>query len=283
MKLLKTFFGPIEQIEEESVEFKVGFWKAVGIILLWQLIQGIIIGVASNIIDTDKHYIYMLIFDIIEIPIITLILNNTFGHMTWRKNTFKKFHKKDFLYLALVIVVFRLLYDAYIYPIIMLIPEGEVLKSAEELINNNVLYFIINACVIAPIIEEIVCRGVVLNGLLKKFSPILSIFISAFLFAFMHLNIHQGVNAFILGIIFGYIYYKTRSVYLTMFCHFVNNTIALFLYIPTSVIGIIINIIVSTAIAVPLIFLISKKLDLKYEGWFISTLPRDNINIYKDL
>ena len=50
LKLLKTFFGPIEQIEEESVEFKVGFWKAVGIILLWQLIQGVIIGVTSQVI-----------------------------------------------------------------------------------------------------------------------------------------------------------------------------------------------------------------------------------------
>ncbi|MGG7179315.1 CPBP family intramembrane glutamic endopeptidase [Clostridium paraputrificum] len=284
--LFRKLLKPIIQIEEESIEFKVGFWKGLWAILLWQFLTVTFSLVGNSILGFDfsgKTYTLMIIFDIISIPLISLILINTFGKLTWRKNTFKKFNKKDFLYLALFIVVFRLLFDAFIFPILNLIPQGDLLNSVEELVENNTLYFILSACIVAPIIEEVICRGIVMGGLLKKYSPKVSILLSAFLFAAAHGNIHQGVNAFILGALFGYIYYKTRSIYLTIFCHFVNNTIAFIAFVPETIPGIIINIFVSVAISIPLIILIKKKLHFNYQENFVSTLPDKNIYVYRDL
>ena len=50
-----------------------------------------------------------------------------------------------------------------------------------------------------------------------------------FFFAFIHFNPWQAIPAFMLGCLFGYVYYKTRSLSLTMLMHCVNNTLAVVL------------------------------------------------------
>lgn len=269
VNLLKNIIKPITQIEDESVEFKFGFWKCVGALLVWQLLT-----LALNIIPFKiyESYTFLGIIELISLPILVLILSNTFGKLTWQKNTFKKFNKKTFLCLVLVVIVYRLLYDAFLMPIMMLIPESKMLSDASNTLMNNPLYLIISACIVAPIIEEIVFRGIVLGGMLKKYSPKVAITISALLFAILHGNIHQGVNTFLLGLILAYVYYKTRSIYLTIFCHFVNNASAFLLFLPETLAGIIINIFISTLISIPILIYLKKNLVLKYEENFISTI-----------
>jgi membrane protease YdiL (CAAX protease family) len=41
------------------------------------------------------------------------------------------------------------------------------------------------------------------------------------------MNLHQAINAFFLGVVFGYLYIKTKSLYITMFAHFINNGIGI--------------------------------------------------------
>ncbi|MBP5173266.1 MAG: CPBP family intramembrane metalloprotease [Bacteroidales bacterium] len=84
--------------------------------------------------------------------------------------------------------------------------------------------------IFAPIFEEWLCRGMVLRGLLDRgVKPIWAILFSAVFFGLIHMNIWQMVPAIILGLIFGYVYWKTRSLKLTMLMHFTNNTFALIL------------------------------------------------------
>ena len=84
--------------------------------------------------------------------------------------------------------------------------------------------------IFAPIFEEWLCRGMVLRGLLDRgVRPIWAILFSAVFFGLIHMNIWQMVPAIILGLIFGYVYWKTRSLKLTMLMHFTNNTFALIL------------------------------------------------------
>lgn len=40
----------------------------------------------------------------------------------------------------------------------------------------------------APVLEELIFRGMMLEGLLKKYSPVTSIIISSILFGVAHLN-----------------------------------------------------------------------------------------------
>lgn len=88
---------------------------------------------------------------------------------------------------------------------------------------------VISIVILAPIAEEIVFRGAILNTLLKILSnktPWIAICISALLFCSIHGNRAQGLNAFILGLIIGWMFYKTGSIALGFVFHLANNAIA---------------------------------------------------------
>lgn len=75
----------------------------------------------------------------------------------------------------------------------------------------------------APVLEELIFRGIMLDGLLKKYSPFTAILVSSFFFALIHLNPWQFVTAMIVGMVIGWVYYHTRSLSLAILMHMVNN------------------------------------------------------------
>lgn len=107
-----------------------------------------------------------------------------------------------------------------------LLPEmPEYLKQALQMATaGNFWINFICVAVMAPLLEEWLCRGLILRGLLfNRVRPAVAIVISAVLFAFIHGNLWQGIPAFALGCLFGYVYYKTGSLKLTVLMHFTNN------------------------------------------------------------
>ena len=99
------------------------------------------------------------------------------------------------------------------------VPETDLIKN----INVGTFFSI---CILAPIVEELFFRGVVERILLKlKTSPWVGIIASAMLFTMMHEFPYQAISAFIGGVIYGWVYYKTKSIYLTFIMHAVNNII----------------------------------------------------------
>jgi hypothetical protein len=73
--------------------------------------------------------------------------------------------------------------------------------------------------VAAPVLEELIFRGIILDGLLKQYSPARSILISSLLFGLVHLNPWQFVSGFIIGIFSGWVYFRTRSLTLSVLVH----------------------------------------------------------------
>ena len=76
----------------------------------------------------------------------------------------------------------------------------------------------VQTVIIAPVFEETIYRGIILNGMLKKYSPKKAIIVSSLIFGLIHLNLPQGLNAFVLGLIIATVYYYTRSLYICMLC-----------------------------------------------------------------
>ena len=74
--------------------------------------------------------------------------------------------------------------------------------------------------------EELIFRGIILDGLLRRYSPMKSIIISSVLFGIVHLNPWQFISAFIIGLFSGWVYYRTRKLTLSIIIHFINNLIA---------------------------------------------------------
>ncbi|MGH4118010.1 CPBP family intramembrane glutamic endopeptidase [Clostridium sp.] len=103
----------------------------------------------------------------------------------------------------------------------MFLPLTDFWKSAFEGISND----FIGTSIVAPIIEEILFRGIILRGLLMKYSVKKSIIVSALLFAIIHMNPWQFLGAFSAGILLGWLYLKTRSIVPCILGHALNNSL----------------------------------------------------------
>ncbi len=138
--------------------------------------------------------------------------------------------KHGYYYGALVIIGFRVFFEGSVSHVTKLIPIPENISNAFEAMSLSPIYLLLTVCIFAPFIEEFIYRGLFLNGLLKMHPkhPSFAIFLSALIFAIAHRNIPQGINAFLLGLFLGIIYYKTHSLYLSIFMHFINNFCAQF-------------------------------------------------------
>ncbi|MCS7204926.1 MAG: CPBP family intramembrane metalloprotease [Leptospiraceae bacterium] len=80
---------------------------------------------------------------------------------------------------------------------------------------------------VAPISEEYFFRGIILSNLVKYHSPSFSNILQALLFGFAHLNPFQVLYAFPIGILFGYLYLKTKNLWIPMVLHIFVNSISL--------------------------------------------------------
>lgn len=116
-----------------------------------------------------------------------------------------------------------------------LFPMPTFVKKIFEQTFTKDIFSIVNICIAAPILEEILFRGIVLKGLLKNYQPHKAILISAVFFALVHLNPWQAIQALIGGIYIGWVYYRTQSVIPGIIIHFtINFTASMMLFLPKS-------------------------------------------------
>jgi membrane protease YdiL (CAAX protease family) len=91
-----------------------------------------------------------------------------------------------------------------------------------QLTNYPVLVLVLSSILI-PVTEEILFRGVLLPGLLRNYRPAVAIGQSALLFGLIHFNPAQSLNAFFMGLLLGWVYYRSRSLWLCICLHSLHN------------------------------------------------------------
>ena len=111
-------------------------------------------------------------------------------------------------------------------PIVSLFPIPDSLKEMTSSMYRNPVISLFLIVVLAPLLEELLFRGVVLHGFLKNYKPGHAIVSSALVFAIIHGNLAQGLGAFFIGLVIGWIYWKTNSIIPGIIIHFVNNAFA---------------------------------------------------------
>jgi len=98
--------------------------------------------------------------------------------------------------------------------------------------NQGQLIFNIFMIGLLPAIgEELIFRGIfqrIFTDWTKNIHW--GIFIAAFLFSTMHFQFYGFLPRLLLGMLFGYLFYWSRSIWIPMLVHFVNNTTAVFAY-----------------------------------------------------
>ncbi len=70
---------------------------------------------------------------------------------------------------------------------------------------------VVMVCVLAPVLEEMLFRGLILRGFLARYPRWPAILLSALLFGAAHLNIYQFVVGIVIGVPLGWLYERTRS------------------------------------------------------------------------
>lgn len=102
-----------------------------------------------------------------------------------------------------------------------------------ELFNNifesdfGVYGAILKVVIMAPIVEELIFRGVIMHGLMRNYSKVTAVVVSALMFALFHLNPWQFPATFILGLVLGTLMVRKRSIFLCIIGHAINNGLVL--------------------------------------------------------
>lgn len=82
---------------------------------------------------------------------------------------------------------------------------------------------ILRVVIIAPIVEELIFRGVIMAGFMRNYNAGYAIFFSALLFALFHLNPWQFPATFMLGLVLGWLRYRTGSILACIMGHAIHN------------------------------------------------------------
>lgn len=152
----------------------------------------------------------------------------------------------------------------------------ELMESAG--MGENVVT-IIAAVILAPIGEEILCRGIVMHYARKMSAGIgsekasfwIANVLQALLFGIMHGNFVQGTYAFILGMGLGILRHKFQSLYPAMLCHFAINFLStyvmgyLFGWVPENAFGTILVLVLGIAVTAVAGILLKEKNEAQVE------------------
>ncbi|MBP5416116.1 MAG: CPBP family intramembrane metalloprotease [Clostridiales bacterium] len=90
-------------------------------------------------------------------------------------------------------------------------------------------------CLLIPVLEEALFRGIILEGMLELRRPVLAIVCSSLVFGIMHGQPVQIGYAFLAGMILGAVYFLTRNIVMSILAHIIFNIFGSGIYLLFSV------------------------------------------------
>ncbi len=116
-----------------------------------------------------------------------------------------------------------------IEPVLALFPDRWL-----ELLDEHMRlggWMMLTVIVAAPILEEILFRGIIQGSLVRKYGPWRGVLFASVVFGVVHGIPQQVVNAFFVGMVLGFVYYCSRSLVVAMVIHAINNAVSYFSWI----------------------------------------------------
>lgn len=143
-----------------------------------------------------------------------------------------KIRKVSFKNIGLIILMvlgYSMALSAITLKVIKYFPSYDTTAKTMEATMTSMIG-IIAVLICAPIFEEIMFRGIILNELREDYKIVPSIIIQAVLFGIYHLNLFQGIYAGILGLLLGYIFIKTKTILSSITGHITFNICGTFVF-----------------------------------------------------
>ena len=196
-------------------------WGVFGVTLLCILLWMPLFVVLQKYLDND--WVFLIYY--------SLSMGSAFAtvHFMRRKRTGKRrYHfapgRSLEIFLIIMATVFLLL--GFTIPLTELLPVSDFINEAMMSLEGDRLWLnLLTFVLLAPVLEELIFRGIILDGLLRRTAPWKAILLSSFLFALVHLNPWQFISAMVIGLFAGWVYFRTRNLLYPMLIHTTNNAL----------------------------------------------------------
>ncbi len=181
----------------------------------------------EEFMKSNFYYVYMLFLSIIPIGACILILSLLFKRKPSIYMLKPTVNMKNFSLLTVLGLIS--------------IPLGSIISAVTANIMTDLglklsetkapigffpsIFFIISHVFLAPVLEEILFRGIILERL-RRYSDIFAAVVSAFLFSIMHSSLQSIPFAFASGLFFSFLAIYTGSPLASMIVHFINNALS---------------------------------------------------------
>ncbi|MEE1336448.1 CPBP family intramembrane glutamic endopeptidase [Methanobrevibacter sp.] len=197
-------------------------------IILTAIITAILMTIFPEIVESDE--LFFIVFLFIGALMFVWALRGTRGLEQNIENVFEENNLKEILYVFVINLLFAFLFTFLISSLDILIGLTDptwITTDIEtvDVDSSIVILDAIGAIILAPIIEELVFRGVLFNRLKIRTGIIPAMIISSFIFAIGH-EFGGMTSAFLFGICMCILYLKTDNILIPMGVHFLNNTVA---------------------------------------------------------
>lgn len=203
-------------------------------IILTGIITGILIVIFPEIYESDE--LFFIVFLFIGALMFVWALRGTNGLEQNIENIFEENNWKEILYVFALNLLFAYLFTFLISSVDILIsltdPTWISMWDIDTVdVDSSVIVLdAIGAIIFAPIIEELVFRGVLFNRLKVRIGIIPAMIISSFIFGIGH-EFGGMTSAFLFGVCMCILYLKTDNILIPMSVHFINNVVATLLNI----------------------------------------------------
>lgn len=151
------------------------------------------------------------------------------GHKTTQRMYMEfKLPRESVLYIfaALAMISAAVYVNSFMVDLIEInVAVEEVVSHPVVTSNYEMVLMVIIVAVVPAFVEELLFRGMILTNLLP-YGRTTAVLASALLFGLMHQNIGQIFYTTVGGLVLGFIYVKTRSIWVGVLIHFVNNFIS---------------------------------------------------------
>ena len=78
--------------------------------------------------------------------------------------------------------------------------------------------------IVIPVIEEAIFRGVIMRWMAERWGVTSGVVVSSVVFGVIHFD---PIGAFVFGVIMSGLYFQTRTLWVPIFCHALNNALAI--------------------------------------------------------
>jgi len=168
------------------------------------------------------------VVSIILLIIVATIIIFVFRHA--QKFPPQKFTKKTWVIIAIATVI-TLLINIVTVPFMK--SSNTNVDAMKLVANNSMILLIFFSIFVAPILEEIIFRGIFMNWFFLN-NPLIAVLVSGVIFGYVHAPFGAGtdwiyaLSKILLGIVLAAVYYRTKNIKADITVHFLNNFLAIF-------------------------------------------------------